>query len=229
MRGHWKGEKMPRREIWKPIPDFKGYEVSNEGRVRSYFKRAYYTWVIADTPQRILKPSRDPNGYPGVNLQKDGVGHRRRIHQLIMLAFVGPCPNGLEICHNNGIPNDNWLENLRYDTPSENQRDAARNGSRRLLPEQVKTLREMYWIEKANIHIIVDKFGMRASSIRNIAHGNCYSYCDGPMRGERRKLAKVDASEIQAVHAIGNVTMTKLAEQYGVSLSMISRVISGER
>lgn len=49
------------------------------------------------------------------------------VHRLVMAAFVGPCPDGIEVCHNNGNPADNRLSNLRYGTHSENQLDQVKH------------------------------------------------------------------------------------------------------
>lgn len=50
------------------------------------------------------------------------------VHTAVLLAFVGERPEGLEACHNNGIPSDNRLENLRWDTRSSNRRDTILHG-----------------------------------------------------------------------------------------------------
>jgi hypothetical protein len=46
-----------------------------------------------------------------------------------MAAFVGPCPEGMEVCHNNGDPTDNRMENLRYGTHSSNEQDKLIHGT----------------------------------------------------------------------------------------------------
>ena len=46
-----------------------------------------------------------------------------------MAAFVGPCPDGMEVCHNNGDATDNRLENLRYGSHSENMLDKRKHGT----------------------------------------------------------------------------------------------------
>lgn len=46
-----------------------------------------------------------------------------------MLAFVGPCPDGMEVCHNDGNPENNRVENLRYGTRSDNMRDKRKHGT----------------------------------------------------------------------------------------------------
>jgi hypothetical protein len=49
-------------------------------------------------------------------------------HRLVLLAFVGPCPAGLEACHNDGNPANNRLANLRWDTRKSNAADKVRHG-----------------------------------------------------------------------------------------------------
>lgn len=52
----------------------------------------------------------------------------RYVHQLVLEAFVGPRPEGMEACHWNDVCTDNRLENLRWDTTSANRHDQVRNG-----------------------------------------------------------------------------------------------------
>ncbi len=115
-------------ETWKPIPGFDGYDVSDHGRVRSY-RRCYGVgnWAIEQEPQRIMSPSKDKNGYLSVLLRVDGISYCKRIHALVALAFLGPCPDGLEVCHNDQTRTNNRLDNLRYDTGSANLLESNRS------------------------------------------------------------------------------------------------------
>ena len=102
---------MNEKEIWKSIPGYKDYEVSNLGNVRS-LKRG---------KELVLKLGLS-SGYPIVGLSKDGKIKSHKVHQLVAQAFLGHTPNGMEtiIDHRNGIKTDNRLENLRLVTPREN-------------------------------------------------------------------------------------------------------------
>ncbi len=135
-------------ETWKAIPGFEGYDVSDLGRVRSYYtpgstdSKNRIAWHIADAPRLVLKSSAGPDGYPLFNLQKNGKSHNRKAHSLVMLAFVGPRPDGHCVCHYNGNPTDNQLSNLRYDTPAGNRADTARHRrERNKLPKKLISLR----------------------------------------------------------------------------------------
>lgn len=51
-----------------------------------------------------------------------------RVHVLVLEAFVGPRPPGMECLHSNDVGTDNRLSNLRWGTHSENLNDLVRNG-----------------------------------------------------------------------------------------------------
>lgn len=106
------------QEIWKSIPGYEGYEVSNMGQVRSFRGLGR---------PRILKPSVNRDGYTMVHLS--GSTSPVFIHRLVMLAFEGPCPEGLEVCHGDHNRSNNHLDNLKYDTHQENMKDAAKRRS----------------------------------------------------------------------------------------------------
>lgn len=117
-------------EIWKPVTNWEGYyEVSNHGRVRSLdvdrLDRNGRAWRKKGC---IHGEHSKPNGYIYVNLKSAPRKQRRYVHQLVLESFVGPRPAGHEACHENGIRSDNRLENLRWDTVSENRLDIKRMG-----------------------------------------------------------------------------------------------------
>lgn len=136
-------------EIWKPIPGYEGrYEASDQGRIRSVPRKVRGChWNGAEfqrsVPGRILKPGRyNDSGHLSVVLGRGTNG--RPVHQLVLLTFVGPPPEGMEVCHNDGDPANNALTNLRYDTRRNNILDSYRHGTGRsnLAPVDVRTIRE---------------------------------------------------------------------------------------
>lgn len=116
-------------EKWKPIPGYVGYEASDHGRVRSSRRGDHYL-----TPRRILRPGVSktkgaPTALVVSLMAPDGRPRTRRVHQLVMEAFVGPRPDGLVTCHWDGDFRNNRLDNLRYDTLSSNTLDSVRHGT----------------------------------------------------------------------------------------------------
>jgi hypothetical protein len=85
--------------------------------------------------------SHSGTGYPQVKMVSDeGTRDTRSVHNVVLLAFEGPCPEGMEARHWNDDPLDNrWapggedgcragLGNLVYGTPRQNRgEDKARN------------------------------------------------------------------------------------------------------
>ena len=127
------------QERWLPVPDFPGYEVSDRGRVRSYWKAKGAApgsqgeipggKFIAPTPQRILAGSLDKGGYRRLVLRRDGRNHYLKVHTLVLEAFIGSCPPGMQGCHGDGIRTHNWLSNLRWDSCKNNHHDRLEHGT----------------------------------------------------------------------------------------------------
>lgn len=126
------------KEIWKLIPDFPGYEISNYGRVRSFWKliplgRGKGTRSIITTyPQRLVKPNCRPNKYPTVGLWKNRKRATSAIHKLVLEVFIGP-PEKKERCrHLDGNKLNYKLTNLCWGTQKENIEDIFNHGTMRL-------------------------------------------------------------------------------------------------
>lgn len=123
------------QETWLPVVGWEDlYEVSDQGRVRSLDREiemsSSRTRAFKMVKRgRVLSPIFSAGySYPRVQLCRDGVVARRRVHRLVAEAFLGPRPDGMYVCHWNDDPTDNRLANLRYATPSQNSYDAVRNG-----------------------------------------------------------------------------------------------------
>lgn len=118
-------------ETWRPVVGYEDlYEVSDQGRVRSLDRVFVRTNGVPQSVKgRVLKPGTDKDGYRTVALSRGGKATTRRIHRLVLSAFVGPCPTGQEVRHLNGVPGDNRLSNLAYGTSSENRRDRWEHGT----------------------------------------------------------------------------------------------------
>ena len=169
-------------EIWKDIPGYEGkYQVSNLGRVKSLPRIQEWhhkngTVFSRSIPGRILRPGPINSGHLSVVL-----GHGKPgvlVHQLVMLAFVGEKPSGTEICHNDGNPANNHLENLRYDTRRENILDEYRSGRAKrtkLEVDQVREIRERLLSEE-KVPTIASDYGVPNHIVYGIKEGRTYKW-----------------------------------------------------
>lgn len=80
------------------------YQVSDQGRVRSY--KGPTKREPGRSQWHYLKPRALKNGHLYVVVS----GQRVLVYRLVLECFVGPCPEGHEACHHNDLPNDNRLE-----------------------------------------------------------------------------------------------------------------------
>jgi hypothetical protein len=142
-------------EVWKHIPEYRGYQASNLGRIRSFWiqvresGRRGYRSVIGAEP-RILKPRLTDRGYLKINLRHDsGKIKTPRVHQLVLAAFVGPKPPGMVACHKHSPRSNNAIGNLRWSTQKSNLQDAGHKGTKKVLSRE--QLDELVRLEKQGV------------------------------------------------------------------------------
>lgn len=119
-------------ERWLPVVGYEGfYEVSNEGRVKSVARVIYRSDGVRQTyKDKLLKPSPAKSaGHMVVTLSKMDSGKTAYVHRLVLEAFVGPCPEGMESLHADGDPSNNHISNLSYNTHTVNMHDKRNHGT----------------------------------------------------------------------------------------------------
>lgn len=121
-------------ERWLPVVGYVGlYEVSDCGRVRSVDRVLERGGRWGPRKLRLrgqaIRPATKDYGHRFVSLSDhDGHESLRYVHVLVLEAFVGPRPDGLVTCHNDGDSANNRLDNLRWDTQSSNLHDTVAHG-----------------------------------------------------------------------------------------------------
>jgi HNH endonuclease/NUMOD4 motif len=106
-------------EIWRPIPEFPGYEASNLGRIRSFRGRSCIIMSQADTG----------NGYLSVKLRVDNKYVHIKVHRAVLMAHVGYPKDGHVAAHLDANRKNNSLTNLRWCSRHENERDKIFHGT----------------------------------------------------------------------------------------------------
>ena len=177
----------PTRETWKPVAAWEGlYEVSDHGAVRS-LDRTVMTKAghLRTTRGRVLKPSRMASGHLQVSLYRGEERLCTTVHALVMAAFVGPRPAGMDICHKDSDPSNNHVSNLRYDTRRGNVEDTMAAGrisrgtarhNNTLTPEQVREIRAKYVPRVYTLKMLADEYGVTPTNIHAIVGPNSRSW-----------------------------------------------------
>ena len=145
----------PEKEVWAAVPGYERmYEVSSFGRVRSLDRDCPHPlWKTQRRKGKFIAPGCSSKyGHLKVNLCKDGAQRSYHLHQLVLAAFVGPRPEGMEeVRHLNGNPGDNRLVNLAYGTRKDNADDARRHGTLKVRGERVSKAKKgiaTVWCER---------------------------------------------------------------------------------
>jgi len=238
-------------EIWKSIPGFDGYEASDMGNIRSFFK-----WRDGGKDNPRLKSvyighpdgKQNPTCYRHCRLKSNGgKAKTMRCATLVLLAFIGPPPNGHECCHNNGNSLDDRLENLRWDTRANNNRDkivhgtTSHAGSKRRHPiEIVRRALELRQVGKSISETARDT-GLSKSYVSRISQGKVRRALDnkqlsntqiktinGKQRQELRKYILQWAINEYDNHNKWGV-LKKIAKRAGISYQYLNDITNGRR
>lgn len=115
---------MDKKEVWKGVEGYPGYEISDFGNLRSFRSRH----GLLENP-RILESHLDKGGYRVACLQKIKSHQLIYIHVLVLETFVCKRPKGMFCRHLDGDSLNNKLSNLKWGTPKENSEDQKKHGT----------------------------------------------------------------------------------------------------
>ncbi len=139
--------------------------------------------LVSFRPHPIRKQSRILrlticNGYARVPYWRAGRWISREVHGIVLEAFVGPCPSGMECRHLDGDGTNNHISNLRWGTRKENAQDRRMHGTlsagvrhvqTRLSPEQVVEIRRRR-LSGEIARTIAGDHGISLNYVYGIAH-----------------------------------------------------------
>lgn len=177
-------------ERWLPVVGYKGrYEVSNMGRVRSLLGKSI--------PVRVLKHTNRPGYYPVVNLMS--FSHRARsqlVHRLVLTAFVGSAPRGMECSHKNGNRRDCRLSNIEWATRKDNQAMKRLHGTngKKLTEQRVFLIRELAK-EGCLPRNIAPLFCITEGTVRAVINNKIWAYRHNLIISNRRAVKRLKKME----------------------------------
>lgn len=179
--------------VYKDIAGFPGYRVGNDGTVWTRYRRGGRgkggrgSGMILGNEWKQMKPQWTGRNLTHLNvmLSKGGKQYHHYVHHLVLEAFVGPRPDGMQACHNDGNACNNTPQNLRWDTIASNRRDAVRHGTHGTLTHSDDAVLEIRKLQAQ---------GMRQCDIvRKV--GLPQTYVSAVMRGKIRNHVQPEASQ----------------------------------
>jgi hypothetical protein len=207
---------------WRSVEEFPAYEVSSEGAVRN-------------RQGEILKPEAGPRDHLRVTLYNGSreVKQRVFVHRLVLLAFVGPPPDGRGDCaHWDGNPVNNSVGNLRWATKSENAEDARRHGTlalgeknrrAKLTNAQANEIRTRA-IAGAPTRDLASEFGIDLSQINRIVTGGAWAHLGGVVRLPIPRAPVDENAASAAAKALQEgASLTQASRRFGISRQTVKR------
>lgn len=168
---------------WVDIPGYVGlYQVSSDSEVKRVAGKTKRVVRGKEIEQPIAEKILTPAGtYPLVSLCRDGKSVSHYVHHLVAEAFIGPRPDGMQVCHNDGNPQNVHKSNLRYDTPTGNASDRHLHGTHakgESNPMAKYSEEEVSQIKKDLLttpqYKVAEKWNIPKSTVRGIAQGKSW-------------------------------------------------------
>jgi len=157
---------------FKPIPKFENYLIDKYGNVYSKWTRKFLKWVETGGNGRI---TRLQVTLYGLDYSRENIG----IGSLVLRTWVGPCPEGMECCHNDGNYMNNYIDNLRWDTRRNNHIDKFKHGTMHTVKhskEIVLEIRKLFDSREYKEWDLVEKFNIPISTISHIVHRRTWKH-----------------------------------------------------
>lgn len=114
---------------FRVIPGFPRYAINESGIILSACPRNGIGKPMPWTDAKRLVWKKDKDGYYQVGLCHDGQVRQIKVHKLVLLTFIGPCPQGMQCRHIDGNQTNNHVSNLAWGSSLENQRDRILHGT----------------------------------------------------------------------------------------------------
>jgi hypothetical protein len=174
-------------ERWRAVVGYEGsYEVSDRGRVRSLDRVVMRSnGASLHIQGRLRRLTVGARGYPTISCCRKGRKMRlRQVHEMVLAAFVGPCPAGSETRHLDGNKLNNRLSNLQYGTRQENEADRILHGTSnrgercgnarltRTMVKEILRLRAAGWLQRK----IASRFKVSQNHVKNILLGRRWGW-----------------------------------------------------
>ena len=117
---------------FRVIPGFPRYAINEYGIVLSSCVRGGgWRQPVSWKDAKRMTFTKDKNGYHKVALSNSGKEQQVPVHSLVLLAFVGPRPDGMVCRHLDGNKHNNHISNLSWGTAQQNSDDMVLHGTLR--------------------------------------------------------------------------------------------------
>lgn len=173
-------------EEWGDMPEWEGlYIISNFGRCKRVAPRSNGMPL----PNKIMTPSKSgwKSSYLVYGLAHSGRRKTMYAHRAVMLAFVGLPPNDTyQVNHKDGDKHNNFIENLEWCTPVENQQhrynelgqsqNGMDNPANKYHQDQIQEVIDLFSTGRYTQREVAKLTGINYKYVNQIVHGKTWRH-----------------------------------------------------
>lgn len=173
--------------VYVVLPGLSNYRIGDDGTVWTCLKHNGPNKRHQSDEWQVLSPKVHSRDYLCLSLLcDDGKQRMKYVHRLVLEAYHGPCPDGMESRHLNGDKSDCRAKNLGWGTPAQNAADRISHGTSgkgdnhsqaQLTELQVIELRQRYG-RGERICTIARSTGIRYGTIQMALTGKTWKHLE---------------------------------------------------
>lgn len=157
------------------IPGQDGYFIDTDGNVFSQWVNRGQHGTVRGSVLNKLRTSKSTSGYKTIRFGRNG--ETELVHRLVYTVFNGHISDGLVICHKDGNPENNRLDNLYAGSQSQNMQDTVRHGTCALAKLTEKQVKEIIQLRgKMMVKDIAFKYKVQRQTITSILRGHTWTH-----------------------------------------------------
>lgn len=184
------------KEIWKDIKDYEGfYQCSNTGKIRSLDR-----YVIEKSGKKqfrsgqIIVPRLNKNGYLQFALNKDSKRKMAYVHIIVANTFIDNPFDLKTVNHKDGNKLNNSIENLEWNSYSENNTHSYRELQRSIADEGA-TPKTVYIIDTVEKKLQYYSSITETSKVIGLSHTQINRYIHSNNKWKGRYIFLTDSNK----------------------------------
>ena len=219
-------------EEWRPVIGYEHYLVSSVGRVKNVRSGHILRPELTGMPK---------SKYLSVILSFKGTTRHRKVHQLVLEAFIGPRPVGQVANHKNGNRLCNTPVNLEWTTRSGNAQHALTelgtfphgetSTSAKLTDAAVMDIRiRLARGDRVDFNAVAKQYGVDRRNVRAAACGETWKHLPVTVT-KTAQYAGLSPDTKAAIRTLlsQHVKQKDIASQFGISEALVSAIRHGHR
>lgn len=186
---------------------------------------------------RRMNPTTLDSGHLQIHVKTTDGDRKYGVHHLLANVFYGPPTDGMECCHEDGVPSNNAASNLRWGTRKSNAEDSVKHGViargednhlSKFTNDQVVDFRARYARGDASMSELAEIAGVSVASVSQMIRGNTWSHLPGaiPLKEDDRRFSPDAVRLIRKQYETEGYTQYELAKKHDVTPGAIYELLA---